>query len=116
ARLAAPPHWVRNSKRRGESREPEAMGGGSVTDAHEACIGIFARKARSRLQQVGMILHRIEPGGTTDDEVFVGEAPRNAHRTTGVRITPHRIGIDAVHDDRPAIPPQPTLHRLPSPL
>ena len=56
-----------------------------------------------------MILHRIEPGGTPDDEVFVGEAPCNAHRTTGVRITPHRIGIDAVHDDRDTTRGQSTL-------
>jgi len=56
-----------------------------------------------------MILHRIEPGGTTNDEVFVAEAPRSAHRTTGIRITPHRIGIDAVHDDRDTIGGQSTL-------
>jgi hypothetical protein len=59
-----------------------------------------------------MVFHRVEPSRTPDDEVIAGEAPCTAHRTAVVRISPHRIGIDAVHDDRNTIGRQSTPDRV----
>ena len=46
-----------------------------------------------------MILHRVEPGRTADDEMIPGEAPCLTHPAARIRVRAHRIDVDAVHDD-----------------